>query len=373
MDMPLRSMMDPKVTALFYHTLFRTMLATGGTLILIVGGWWLTRHLADEPPTTPLATPVPVRGLGYRILYGGLGALWMVDAMLQLQPAMPNSAFVEMVITPTLHGQPPWFLRVLGIGAQLWSTAPITADLATFWIQLAIGLVLVLGRHRPWGRWGLWATLGWGLIVWIWGEGLGSLLADPSWVSGDPGAVFFYMVSAVLLLLPDRWWSSGRISRGIAGGMAGFWLVGAAFQAAPESGYWTQGLIQTWLNAATNAQPAWISTAIYRLTDATLAHPLLINGVVVTLMFGLGLLWLWRPWHGATNALTLGTLLALWWFGQDFGVLGGVGTDVQTAPLIALILVAGTLHTQLRTVQAASLHGDDAVPRIEPDAQAPWP
>lgn len=377
MHMPLQSMISPQVTALFYRTLFRTMLAVGGTLILIAGGGWLSRRLGDsESPSPTSATPAPVRNVGWRVLYGSLGALWIVDALLQLQPAMPNSAFLDMVITPTLQGQPPWFLRVLGMGAQLWSNAPITADLAAFWIQLAIGLVLVLGRHRRWGRWGLWATLGWGLIVWIWGEGLGSLLAGPSWVAGDPGSVFFYLVSAVLLLLPDRWWVSGRIARGIAAGLAGFWLVGAAFQAAPGRGHWTQGLVQTWLNAATNAQPAWLSGPIYRLTDATLAHPVLINGVVVTLLFGVGLLWLWRPWRGATNAVTLGTLLGLWWFGQDFGVFGGVGTDVQTAPLVALILVAGAVNARPPTVQAvpatAAPHRGAEARRIAPGGSAPF-
>jgi hypothetical protein len=39
-------------------------------------------------------------------------------------------------------------------------------------------------------------------------------------------------------------------------------------------------------------------------------------------------------------AVTMGWLGVLWWLGQDFGVLGGVGTDPNTAPVFALVLGA---------------------------------
>ena len=33
----------------------------------------------------------------------------------------------------------------------------------------------------------------------------------------------------------------------------------------------------------------------------------------------------------------------VWWAGQDFGILGGMGTDPNTVPLVALLMVVGAV------------------------------
>lgn len=253
------------------------------------------------------------------------------------------------------------------------------ANLAAVWIQGGIGLVLILGRNRRWGRLGLWATLGWGLVVWMWGEGLGGLLTgSASWIAGDPGSVLVYMVSAGLLLLPDRRWRSGQVTRALGWGLAGFWIVGAVLQSRPGSGYWRH-LSPIFFQAAENAQPAWISGPIYHLALWTALHGPLANGVATVGLLAVGLAWLWRPYGRGTGILTGVILAAMWWFGQDFGVFGGVGTDPQTAPVLALLMVAGSVGASggdiaqgARTGPPTSTMGGDT-PEADSEAAALGP
>lgn len=380
MAMPVQTMVSPHVTALFYHDLWWSLIAVLSTALMVLGGVWALRRLDDAAAVSrPVLTPLAHRTRGYRWLYGGLGAVWMLDGLLQLQPAMPNSAFLEMVITPLLSGQPTWMIHMLAAGIQRWSEAPVMANLAAVWIQGGIGLVLILGRNRRWGRLGLWATLGWGLVVWMWGEGLGGLLTgSASWIAGDPGSVLVYMVSAGLLLLPDRRWRSGQVTRALGWGLAGFWIVGAVLQSRPGSGYWRH-LSPIFFQAAENAQPAWISGPIYHLALWTALHGPLANGVATVGLLAVGLAWLWRPYGRGTGILTGVILAAMWWFGQDFGVFGGVGTDPQTAPVLALLMVAGSVGASggdiaqgARTGPPTSTMGGDT-PEADSEAAALGP
>ncbi len=341
--MPLHSMISARVTGQFYHDLGLSALVVIGTLVMAVGGLWLIRFLDEGRPTPTVDTPLESRSRAYRVLYIGLGLFWILDGLLQLQPAMPNSAFLEMVIAPLLPGQPHWFIPVLGAGIQAWSNAPIFANLMAVWIQLGIGVLLLVGRNRPWGRWALWMTLLWGAVVWTWGEGWGMLLTRyVSWLVGDPGSALLYMLAAVLLLLPDRKWRSGEVSRWVGWGMAVYWVMGAVFQAWPTSIFWTQlnGIFRL---AAQTPQPGWISIPLYHLAAWVAPYNSIANGVVSLSMLVLGLLWVLRPYGMFTRGATLVALFLMWWAGQDFGVLGGVGTDPQMAPVLALIVVAAFL------------------------------
>lgn len=337
-------MVSARVTARFYHDLGLSVLIVVGTIIMVAGALWLARLVDDGKPSAMVTTPLIDRGRGYRLLYIGLGLLWILDGLLQLQPDMPNSAFLEMVIGPLLSGQPAWFIHVLGTGIQTWSNAPIVANLMAVWIQLGIGLILLMGRNRPWGRWGLWLTLVWGSVVWTWGEGWGLIMTRyVSWLAGDPGSALIYMLAAVLLLTPNRCWRSGQASRWVSFGLAAYWLVGAIFQTLPTSIFWKQ-LSGIFLVAAQTAQPGWISLPIYQVARWTAFHSFVANGMTSLLMSFLGLVWIVRPYSRLTRMATLGALFLMWWLGQDFGVLGGLGTDPQIAPVVALILMAGYLN-----------------------------
>lgn len=339
--MPLNSMISTHVTNQFYHDLGLSVLVVIAIVMMGAGGVWLSRILDEERPAPPTITPLARRSSAYRILYIGLGFFWILDGLLQLQPAMANSAFLEMVIAPLLPGQPTWFIHILGAGIQAWSNAPILANLLAIWIQLGIGMVLVAGRNRTWGRWGLWMTMAWGTVVWTWGEGWGLLLTrSVSWLVGSPGSALLYMLAAVLLLVPDRLWRSGEVSRWVGRGIAVYWLMGAVFQAWPTNVFWTQfeGVFRS---AAETPQPHWLSFPLYEMAKWVAPYSIIANSVVSLGMLILGIAWALRPYGTVTWAATFGTLFLMWWAGQDFGILGGAGTDPQIAPVVALILLAG--------------------------------
>lgn len=65
------------------------------------------------------------------------------------------------------------------------------------------------------------------------------------------------------------------------------------------------------------------------------------NALLVAVFFGIAILTLVsRPERVEWMGMSLAVLFVLWWIGMDFGVLGGVGTDPNTAPLMALAVVA---------------------------------
>lgn len=159
------------------------------------------------------STSVPV---GRWILWYGLASFWLVDAILQIQPPMSSSMFVDMVVAPVLQGEPTWYLRTLGQGIQLWTNHQIASAVFAAVIQLAIAVFLFLGKDRRIGKIGLWISIAWSLVVWTLGEGMGGILSgSPTFITGSPGSVILYIVAAVLLLLPISRWEDGGIHRRI--------------------------------------------------------------------------------------------------------------------------------------------------------------
>ena len=319
MSMSLASMIQPEVVAQFYHA----MLVVVGVLITlglaVVLFRWVWRLIAEPASPSVLREDLGDRApkiWGKEGLWRALGALWVLDGLLQLQPAMPNYAFLEMVIAPNLLGQPGWVVRVMGWGIQAWSNAPITADVVAVFVQLGIGLTLLAGRWRPWGATALWTSLVWGLFVWILGEGMGGILTgQASLVIGDPGSVLFYMASAGLLLLPDAMWLAGQVRRGVRWGVVGLWLWGALVQAWPGAGFWSGPALGTlFQNAAQNAQPFWLSGPIYATAHWVTHHGLVAKwrhrGNDESPRAFMGMATLWPEHDGGHHGVARGVMVA---------------------------------------------------------------
>ena len=136
-----------------------------------------------------------------RWLQLGLAAIWLLDAVLQLQSFMFSKAFGQS-LAATAQGNPAviadpitWSARIIE-GHPGWANAAF----ATVQLFLAIGIA-----WRPTVKVALAASVCWSLGVWWIGEGLGGVLtgtADP--VVGAPGAVIIYALLAVLLWPADR-------------------------------------------------------------------------------------------------------------------------------------------------------------------------
>ena len=88
------------------------------------------------------------------------------------------------------------------------------AAAASVWIQIGIGLWLLIVPRGRWSRLGGLASLGWGLVVWVFGEAFGGIFAPGlTWLFGAPGAVLFYCAAGALIALPERVWATARPGR----------------------------------------------------------------------------------------------------------------------------------------------------------------
>lgn len=300
-------------------------------------------HFADRMP------------FGRAILWYGLGGLWLIDGLLQIQPPMASSMFVDMVLAPVLQGLPAWYLRIMGQGIQLWTDQQIDSAVFAALIQLAIAILLITGKDRWFGKFGLWLSIAWGLVVWFLGEGMGGILSgNPSFITGSPGSVVIYIAGAALLLMPPAWWVQGKIERAVAKWISIFWVLCAVWQIIPSSGYWTAAGLWSGLfeNSFATPQPAFIIVPIQVVANLVRQQPILWNGFFALIMLGLAVGFWLRKGRRWTMALAMSWLLFTWWIGQDFGVVGGVGSDPNISPVLALLLVGTWSYTQPLTAYA---------------------
>jgi cytochrome oxidase Cu insertion factor (SCO1/SenC/PrrC family) len=287
-----------------------------------------------------------------RIVRIGFGILWVFDGLLQLQSSMPLG-LPSSVIQPAASTSPSWVQHLVNSGLNIWTLHPVGAAAATVWIQVGLGLWLLVAPRGLWSRVGGLAGVGWGLVVWAFGEAFGGIFAPGlTWLFGAPGAVLLYCVGGLLVALPDRAYSTPRLGRVMTtlGGV--FFLGMALLQAWPGRGFW-QGRLDggTHLGTLTGmvaqmaktSQPAFLASWVSSFGSLDAAHGWAVNLVIVVLMAAIGLaLCTGRP-RVVGPAVLAGVALCLadWVLVEDIGFLGGTGTDVNNMVPTALLLVAG--------------------------------
>ena len=141
-----------------------------------------------------------------RALQLALGAIWLVDALLQLQPYMFSRQFITGTIDPVAAGNPWLVARPISWAAHLAAGHLALANAGFALIQLLIAAGLFYRRSV---KFALGISIGWSLFVWWFGEGFGGLLTGASPLTGLPGAVILYALAAWLV-----WPSSGGSSSG---------------------------------------------------------------------------------------------------------------------------------------------------------------
>jgi hypothetical protein len=364
---------------------FRSALLAEGTLlflifVLLAIGWVACREILLARARAWLVAQRgrwPAEPRWRRVLRIGFGVLWIVDGLLQAQPAMPTGLPAQ-VITPAAAGSPGWVIRVVAWGIGAWSGHPAQAAVSVVWIQLGIGIWLVSVSGPRWSRLAGAVSAVWGLVVWVFGEAFGGIFAPGlSWLTGAPGAALCYAAAGGLIALSPRYWRDPRLGRWLLQA-AGALLVGfAVLQAWPGRGSW-QG---TTPGPAGSARPGALSASISSMaggSQPTALHDLLtwfasvvarygfavnLVAVVVLAAAGAGLLTAWptitRPAAGAM----IGFCLATWVLVQDFGVFGGTGTDPNSMLPQVLILTAGLLAagSDARPADSAALAQPDGV------------
>ncbi|MBI1378141.1 MAG: redoxin domain-containing protein [Frankiales bacterium] len=288
-----------------------------------------------------VALPVTPEPRGRLVLRVALGVLWVVDGLLQAQPQMPSS-FIQVDIAPGLDPAPDWLYAVVDPFQRMWLQHPVAADAVTVWIQVGLGIAILVGGRGRLARAVLVASAAWAGFVWAVGELVGGL-TDPaaSWLTGAPGAALLYVAASLVLLAPDRAWASGSAARWLRRVVGATLVLGAVLQALPRGGYWSPtGLFDVFSATALSGVPAPAAAPIQSLATALPPHAVAANAVLVVALAVVGLALLLDVAPRA--AVVAGGVLSLfaWWFGQGFGVFGGTATDPDTGLVAALMLLS---------------------------------
>ena len=308
------------------------------------------------------ASPAPAEPAWRTLLRIGFGLLWVVDGILQAQPKMAVG-LPSQVIEPIASTSPRWVQGVVNWAGTSWSYHPMQAGASAVWIQAGIGIWLLAAARGPLSRLAGLVSVGWGLVVWVFGESFGGIFAPGlTWLFGAPGAVLTYAVAGALIALPEQAWRSRRLGRLMTAGTGAFLVGMAVLQAWPGRGFW-QGishgqpgtLAGMTASMAQTPQPGFLSAWVNAFTVFDEAHGLAVNLFVVAALAVTGAAFLSGRPRLIRPVLAGFTVLCLadWLLVEDLGFLGGLGTDPNSMIPMVLLAAAGYLAVAREPAPAA--------------------
>src|ERR1700722_17708851 len=257
-----------------------------------------------------------------RTLQLALGALWLLDGMLQFQPAMFGRGFPQ-TRAGSARGNPAVVARPITWSACLIGHHVVALNALFAAIQLLIGLG---SAWRPAIKLALAGSVAWSLAVWWLGEGFGGVLAGTaSPVNGAPGAVLLYGLLAVLLWPADRDPAAPFTAARAVGRRAAqaSWLVGWAGLAVLALLPASRAIAAT-IADTTPGEPTWLAWldahAASALTRHGLPAAIVLAAVLATVALGVFL-----PRRLARAAIILAVALdAILWLAHGLGeILNG--------------------------------------------------
>jgi cytochrome oxidase Cu insertion factor (SCO1/SenC/PrrC family) len=343
---------DPTLEAAFRSALLHQGFIAAGVFVLLWLLWGASRNWVPEQAAGTAGSRGAAESAGRRVLRIGFGLLWLFDGILQGQPKMPGG-LPSQVIEPAAQASPRWVQDVVNAGGTIWSDHPITVAAASVWIQVGIGLWLLAAPRGRWSRAAGLASVAWGLAVWALGESFGGIFAPGlSWLTGAPGAVLLYCVAGALIALPPRAWGTARTGRLLLAGAGVFFVGMAVLQAWPGRGFWQgsvhgqPGTLAGMIDGmAQTSEPHVLSAMVSAFGAFDTAHGFAVNLFVVIALAATGAALLSgrrRPIRAALIAAAV-LCLADWVLVQDFGFLGGLGTDPNSMIPTLLLLAGGYL------------------------------
>ncbi len=347
--------------------LFALIGPTWGALQIFLARGRSTRVTSSEPPAR-------------RLLRISFGLLWILDGYLQTQPSMPLG-MVPQVIQPTASNSPIWVQHLDNLLTKVWNFHPIPASTSAVWIQIGIGVWLLGAPRGRWSRIGGLASVGWGLVVWIFGEAFGGIFAPGlTFLSGAPGAALFYCFAGLLIALPERSWSSPHLGRTILRVIGVLFAGAALLQAWPGRGFWQghrsshspAGTLTSMIQQIVRVrQPHLFATWVKDFGTFEAAHGWSVNlfSVIVLALIGAGFLSRQPRVLRAALVTAIVFCLADWVFVEDLGVFGGVGTDPNSMIPLALLFIVGYVAlTKLPQDVSVEVPSITATSEIYPDS-----
>ena len=291
---------NPTLVAAFRTALLHQGLLIALLLAVLALAWfgvreWMPRTASARAQGAVGWRAAAAEPAARRLLRIGFGVIWIFDGLLQAQPGMA-AGMPSQVIEPTAAASPAWVQHLVNWAGTSWSYHPIQAGAAAVWIQVGLGAWLIAAPSGWLSRLAGLASVGWGLVVWIFGEAFGGIFAPGlTFLFGAPGAVLFYCAAGLLIALPATRWHSARLGRQILAGL-GLFLVGmAVLQAWPGRGFW-QGrlhgqpgtLAGMASSMAATPQPHFLSALASGFASVDEAHGFVINLLAVLALAAIG-------------------------------------------------------------------------------------
>jgi hypothetical protein len=285
-----------------------------------------------------------------------VATLWLLDAVLQLQPFMftPGPDGFSGMLRGTATGNPTWIAHSITWNASVVDRQPILTNTIFAGIQFLIGFGIVWRRTC---KAALGLSVVWSLAVWWFGEGLGAIFGGGATTfGGGPGGVLFYALLAVLL-----WPTDGADAPFVAARTVGesaakaiwavVWSVLAVFSivGAGRSPRALRDLVADLVGG----EPGWLvhldgSTESFLLQHGAGCAIVL---AVVCVVVAVGV-YLPDRARKATLLLAILTFSVIWVTIQNFGgILAGGATDPNAAPLVILLAL---LYWPLTTARSVS-------------------
>lgn len=252
---------------------------------------------------------------------------------------MPGG-FVQQVVDPALRNAPGWGISLASPMLDLWDAHPISSAALAGWLEVFIGLGLLLARGMKSKRTVLYVSIVWCLLVFAIGNGFGIFYPGASWLTGAPPAVIIYFFVSLLLLGSNRkkdWAENPKITGYF---LAAFLGIGAFLQALPAQGYWRSAGNSSMISAmAQTGQPWAISESLKLVSEIAKSGPFLFNLAMVVLPLSAAIAILIYP-HKRTTIYYLTSVEFIgWWIGMDFGIFSSTSTDFNSGlPIIVLAL-----------------------------------
>ena len=279
-----------------------------------------------------------------RMLQLTLGAIWLLDAVLQYQPFMFTRAFGHMLAAAG-PGNPSAVAGPISWNARLvehHGTA-LNTTFATVQLLLALGIA-----WRPTVRPALAASIAWAAGVWWLGEGLGGVLTgNASPVNGAPGAAILYALLAVLLWPADRAaepvpFVAARAvgTRAARAVWLALWASLACLALQPAAR--APQALHDMIASMAGGEPGWMAT-IDQNAAALVAHHGLAASIALAAAFAVIAAGVYLPPPAARSAFVLAIVVAalIWVVGEALGaIFTGGGTDPNSGPLLVLMALA---------------------------------
>jgi len=295
-----------------------------------------------------------------------LGAIWLIDGLLQLQPQMFTMNMINGVMVPMTQGQP----GIIGQNLR-WITQVSTENLTLLniviaLVQCGIGILLLTGVYV---RGAIIASAVWAFIVWYGGEGMSMLLTGQAGVlTGAPGAVLLYPLIGFAvyprdddsnhLTMKDY---TGLLSRRqLRLAFGALWLFFALLQFQPF--WWEHGQIQQAITGMVG-MGGWntqlidpsLSGLASRLGGAEAAPNIIL--ILACAATGTGLLIAGERTVVPILAASVVVSVVMWWFAQAIGgILSGMATDFNSG-LLLVVIALGCWPARERIGPAAATYG----------------